>query len=371
MSALLVIILTISAIILMVSALIQRRSIERQRREISGYLKTIRELTILNEFSAALHESLEKEKVLELIVDRVKELLKAEKAAVLLVDRYRKITDFYTSLGPSGGCKLEVTGTIEKVISGYETIRTEDISLNPGFVGFPPNHPEIKSLLMVPIMLRGEVIGALMATDRKVTGGFSPEDEDLLLSLSFHAALAVEKVQFHEEILMMASTDGLTGLNNHRTFQERLKEETERARRFNTNISLLMIDIDHFKAFNDTYGHVRGDEVLKRVACIITENIRSIDFAARYGGEEFAVILPQVSFDGAMVVAERIRLSSEAHVIKLNGDEAVVTLSVGVATFPDDATSKDALIESADKALYLAKRTGRNRVCSFREKPGG
>jgi diguanylate cyclase (GGDEF)-like protein len=355
----------------MVSALIQRRSIERQRREISGYLKTIRELNILNEFSAALHESLQKEKVLELIVDRVKELLKAEKAAVILVDRYRKITDFYTSLGPSGGCKCEVTGTIEKVISGYETIRTEDISLLPDFLGFPPNHPEIKSLLMVPIILRGGVIGALIATDRKGADGFSSEDEDLLLSLAFHAALAVEKVRFHEEILMMASTDGLTGLNNHRTFQERLKEETERARRFNTTISLLMIDIDHFKVFNDTYGHVKGDEVLKRVACIVQENIRTIDFAARYGGEEFAVILPQVSFEGAMVVAERIRMAAEAHVMKLNGDKAVVTLSVGVATYPEDASSKDALIESADKALYLAKRTGRNRVCAFREKPEG
>ncbi|RMG05000.1 MAG: GGDEF domain-containing protein [Nitrospirae bacterium] len=367
MNLIFVIVLTVFGIFLILAAVVQKRSLERQRIEVAGYMKTIRELNILNEFSAALHESLNMENVLELIVDRIRELLRAEKSAVILTDKYKKVSEFYTSLGPTGDCKCELTGTLDRVINGYESIRLKDLKSSELFMGFPPNHPEIGSILMVPIILRGDVIGALIATDKKDAPEFSAEDEDLLLSLSFHAALAIEKVRFHEEIKMMASTDGLTGLNNHRTFQERLREEVERARRFKQRLSLLMIDIDHFKKFNDTYGHLKGDEVLKRVACIIQENIRSIDFAARYGGEEFSVILPQVSFDGAVIVAERIRLASESHELKLNGEQAVVTLSIGVASFPDDALTKDDLLNAADKALYLAKRTGRNRVCGFRE----
>jgi diguanylate cyclase (GGDEF)-like protein len=168
----------------------------------------------------------------------------------------------------------------------------------------------------------------------------------------------------------MASTDGLTGLNNHRTFQERLQQEIERARRFDTPLSLLMIDIDRFKKFNDTYGHTNGDEVLKIIARILKDNVRSIDFVARYGGEEFAVILPQVDLEGALVVAERIRRSAENYELVFNGHKERVTLSIGVATYPDDASNREQLIDHADKALYLAKRTGRNRLCSFREGNG-
>ena len=223
-------------------------------------------------------------------------------------------------------------------------------------------------MLMVPVILRGEAIGVLMAADKLDSAGFSSKDEDLLLNLAFHSALSVEKVRFHEEILMMASTDGLTGLNNHRAFQDKLKEEMERARRFGHKVSLLMIDIDHFKGFNDTYGHINGDEILKRISFLISDNIRAIDFAARYGGEEFAVILPEVPLSGAHVVAERIRSSTEKHKIQIRDKKVNVTISVGIATYPDDAITSEDFIDRADKALYLAKRTGRNKVCDYSER---
>ncbi len=329
-------------------------------------MKTIRELNILNELSASLHTSLDRESIFENIVDKTRELLKAEKAAIVLVDRYGRVVDFYTSMGPAGNCKHLLTGTLKRAMEEITTLRTDDVTKEPAFVGFPPNHPQIKSILMVPMLLRGEPIGAIIATDKK-GGSFTETDEDLLLNLAFHSALAIEKVQFYEEILKMASTDGLTGLINHRTFQEKLQIEIDRARRFGHKVSLLMIDIDHFKKFNDTYGHTNGDEVLKRVACILQDNIRSIDLAARYGGEEFAVVLPQVSLPGAIVVAERIRKKTEEHELVFNGKKEHVTVSIGVATFPDDASDREELIDNADKALYLAKRTGRNRVCAFSE----
>ncbi len=332
-----------------------------------GYLKTIRELNILNELSSSLHTALDKESVFEQIVQKSKELLRAEKAAILLIDKYKRITHFYTSLGPSNGCKCGIQGTIKRVIEDMTTIRTRDLMKHPDFVKFPEPHPDIKSALMVPLILRGEPIGAICVTDKQEGKEFTPEDEDMLLNLAFHSALAIEKVQLHEEVLKIAATDGLTGLYNHRTFQEKLKEELERARRFKHKVALVMIDIDHFKKFNDTYGHPKGDEMLQRVACVIKDNIRTIDFAARYGGEEFAIILPEVSEEGAMVVAERIRQKVQQHVFEINGEKVSITISAGIAIYPDDATTREELIDKADKALYLSKRTGRNRVSTYKE----
>jgi diguanylate cyclase (GGDEF)-like protein len=331
------------------------------------YLQTIRELNILNEYASSLNIILNKEEVFDIIVEKIKELLKAEKSAIILVDDDR-VVEFYTSLGPTGECKFELGGTLKKVIKEVTTIRSDDISKEKGFNGFPPQHPEIKNVLIVPILLRSEPIGIMIAADKKNSSGrFTHKDEDLLLNLAFHAAYAIEKVNLYEEVMKKASTDGLTGLFNHRTFQERLKEEIDRAKRFGHPLALLMMDIDRFKNFNDAFGHLVGDEMLKNIADIIKKGIRSIDIAARYGGEEFTVILPEINLEGALVVAERIRKRVEAFKMSLDGRSVGVTISIGVATFPEDASTRELLIDRADKALYFAKRTGRNRVCSFRE----
>ncbi len=364
--------LTVAALIflLIIVLILLFLLIKRERNYknmVKGYLRTIRELNILNELSAHLHTTMEKEVVLESIMDRVKDLLRAEKSAIIIIDKHERITDFYSSLGPAGKCKTEVRGVIKKVFKELTPLRTENIKKAPDFQGFPDKHPEIKSLLIVPIMLRRKAIGVLAVSDKKGSRSFSSDDEDLLLTLAFHSAFAIEKVNLHEGIVKMASTDGLTGLNNHRAFQERLDEELERARRFGNKVSLLMIDIDHFKAFNDTYGHVSGDEALKRISCTLVDNIRTVDFAARYGGEEFAVILPEIPLEGAMVVAERIRESVENQTLSINGKKAKITLSIGVACFPDHALNRKDLIDRADKALYLAKRSGRNKVCAYTE----
>ncbi len=362
-----VITLTALLFILLVLLFLSLKKEREYKNEVRGYLKTIRELNILNELSAYLHTTMEREVLLEGIVDRVKDLLRARKSAIILIDDNMKITAFYSSLGPTGSCKTEVRGVIARVFKDLAPLRTDNVREMSDFRGFPAQHPEIRSLLMVPIMLRGKPIGVIAVADRTGGEGFTADDEDLLLTLAFHAAFAIEKVNLHEEIVKMASTDGLTGLNNHMSFQERLAEEIERARRYGSRVSLLMIDIDHFKDFNDTFGHVSGDEVLKKIGRILMDNIRAIDFASRYGGEEFTVILPEVSLDGAVIVAERIREAVEKNPVRINGKEAVVTLSIGVATFPDDALSREDLIDRADKALYLAKRTGRNKVCAYTE----
>lgn len=178
------------------------------------------------------------------------------------------------------------------------------------------------------------------------------------------AGLALEKFKLIEENREMAITDGLTGLNNHRYFHERLSQEFGKAKRAGRPLSVLLVDVDYFKKYNDANGHLAGDEALKRIATLIRENIRIGDVAARYGGEEFAIILSEVDKETAKLVAERLRKAVETEVFA--GEESLpqkkLTVSVGVSTFPEDASTKDELIKKADDALYLAKLRGRNCI---------
>ncbi len=166
-----------------------------------------------------------------------------------------------------------------------------------------------------------------------------------------------------EEVKQLAVTDGLTGLSNHRRFKEELRREITRSTRFKSPLGLIFLDIDHFKKVNDTHGHAVGDQVLRGIAGILTEGVRTVDLPCRYGGEEFAVILPNTEKAEALMVAERLRTATEAQ--PLGDDKKVpVTLSAGVAMFPDDSQDPDQLLEVADSRLYRAKQTGRNRVVS-------
>ncbi len=168
-------------------------------------------------------------------------------------------------------------------------------------------------------------------------------------------------------IAELAVTDGLTGLSNRRHFFERFDEEIDRARRYGSNLSLLMLDIDHFKQVNDTYGHPAGDMVLAEVARLLNANIRTSDIIGRYGGEEFAILIPAMSVSEAAQAAEKLRVVIEVNDIALEGPPLNVTISAGVADISSviedtKASPKDALIRAADRALYRAKNEGRNRV---------
>jgi diguanylate cyclase (GGDEF)-like protein len=180
-------------------------------------------------------------------------------------------------------------------------------------------------------------------------------------------ATSLQNAMMYKKMETMATTDGLTGLTNHRTFQERFAQLLERSARHNHRAAMLLLDIDHFKKVNDTYGHPIGDEVLRQVAQVLAKAVRVIDIPARYGGEEFAIVLESTDLDGALALAERIREDVGRLEVPTDKGVLVVTTSIGVAAFPDDATEQPALIERADMALYHAKQGGRNRVVSYRE----
>ncbi|NIR47489.1 diguanylate cyclase [candidate division KSB1 bacterium] len=176
----------------------------------------------------------------------------------------------------------------------------------------------------------------------------------------------IELQKAKEELRQLAITDGLTGLYNYRYFKDQLLQELNRARRHNLNVSVFMIDIDHFKQYNDRNGHPAGDTVLKTIARLLKDNVRNIDIAARYGGEEFALVLIETGKSAAKIVAEKIRKLVENHsfaheAFQPNGK---ITISVGVATFPEDGQDFDKIVNMADQRLYRAKQSGRNTICA-------
>ena len=193
---------------------------------------------------------------------------------------------------------------------------------------------------------------------------FDDGEYDLFAYLAGQAAVSIENVDLHETISRQAITDELTGLYNLRHFHDTLDTELERSRRFNTNVGLVMLDIDDFKQVNDTYGHQQGDLVLIEVARVLRNLSRDIDEPARYGGEEMAVVLPQTDVAGAELLAERMRDAVESLTIeRMDGEGPLqVTASFGVASLPHSARDKASLIAEADAALYRAKRTGKNKV---------
>jgi diguanylate cyclase (GGDEF)-like protein len=174
------------------------------------------------------------------------------------------------------------------------------------------------------------------------------------------ARLAAAVNHMADELKAHARTDELTSLPNFRAFRERIDLEIERAERYPERFGILILDLDRFKKYNDTYGHLAGNDALQRVARVIREAVRAVDFPARYGGEEFAVILPQLDAPALAAIAERIRASVESMPAPVGG--AQVTVSIGAAMYPDDGTAPDTLFRAADERLYAAKEAGRNRV---------
>ena len=212
------------------------------------------------------------------------------------------------------------------------------------------------SCVLVPLKSRDDrVVGVIFADNRITLKPITRESFRLLALLAAHAGLAIENARLYETVLQQADLDSLTGLWNRGAFQRALMESLAKAEQTRDPMSLLLLDMDHFKAYNDQFGHLEGDRALRCVAKLLRETARGEDYVTRYGGEEFAIVLPKASKINALKLAERIRLAMSETTLPL-------TLSAGVATFPQDAQEADSLLKSADQALYEAKRLGRNRV---------
>ena len=249
------------------------------------------------------------------------------------------------------------TNREEPLIVSDSQLKLQDMPLLHQDVTFS----EMASTLAVPMRHQQKCIGALLLGSRH-KDAFSAHQAHVLSILCNQAAVSLENSTIIEKMEELAITDGLTGLFNHRYFQHSIQTEIERAERQDQSLSLLIMDIDHFKGFNDSFGHQAGDFVLKSLADLLKSNIRKIDILARYGGEEFAALLPGIDSRNARKTAERWRKAVQRANFKWEGKSFAITMSIGVATFPDDAREKIELIEKSDAALYRAKENGRNQV---------
>ncbi|MDX6671092.1 MAG: hypothetical protein QOI91_1455 [Solirubrobacteraceae bacterium] len=261
------------------------------------------------------------------------------------------------------GAPLEQRASAGDVRAHGEAIRAiEARALESGEPAASGDDDEVAALAHPLRPDEGSVQGVVSIARRGAP--FTPDERELFHYLAAQASVSMENVDLHELVQRQAVTDELTGLFNHRRFQEVVDSEVERGRRFEQPVGLVMLDIDNFKSVNDTYGHQQGDVVLREVAGVLRASSRDIDEPARYGGEELAVALPQTDLEGTYLLAERVRTAIEAlEIPRVDGRGVLsVTASFGVAALPESADGKDALIAAADAALYQAKRAGKNRT---------
>lgn len=248
--------------------------------------------------------------------------------------------------------------TIEKE---KRPILAQELASKSSYQSYSTINRNLPFAVYVPMLKEGDLYGVVKVGPKINGEPFTENDLEFFATLASQAVIAFENARLYS----LAITDSITKLYVHRYFQLRLEEEVARSRRYNSTISLLMCDIDHFKPINDNYGHQQGDAILKEVSKILRKNVRNTDIAARYGGEEFAIILPETTQADAKIVAERIRrdVSQFDFPSIIPGQPPLkVSISIGVAGFPLNADNKDQLIQKADSSLYKAKDLGRNKV---------
>jgi diguanylate cyclase (GGDEF)-like protein len=306
----------------------------------------------------------------QFILDAMAQAVGAQQGALALMDeldgRLRIPNTYgYPSVLVEHVRLLPGVGVMGRVFETRRPLLVRDIGDLPTFRTRRSRY-RTASFLAVPLLANGDVLGVVSLTDRVDGRPFSRDDLTTLRALAAPAALALVSERLRErgrELAHAATVDPLTGLFNRRYFQTRLDEEVERARRYSLDLALLLADIDNFKQFNDTLGHLAGDYMLKQVADVLKRSVRMFDVCTRFGGEEFAILMPGSSVANAMVVAERIR----TRVVASSRDDTTlppdvrVTVSLGLAALTPEVTSQE-LIARADRALYRAKAEGKNCI---------
>lgn len=327
------------------------------------------ELEILHSTLEDLTSELTLSSLLENVVIRAVELLGATGGDLALVDEGRRSLQVVvshnlgrdysgTSLSLGEGAMGEAARTGEPLhIENYHTWEGRSVQYQEG---------PWRGVLAAPLIHNDSLVGAISVVTKDPVRAFTDSDMSLLRLFAKQAAIAIHNASRFSEAQSLAATDSLTGLYNRRAFDQILQRECARAQRESEPLSLVILDIDDFKVYNDTYGHPAGDDQLRMFAALLARNVRGTDSVARYGGEEFAVILPGCTKAAACNLAERIRCAAEATAPDLSIEEGIScpghTLSLGVATYPDDAETPEELLQAADYAELAAKRAGKNCV---------
>ena len=325
----------------------------------------ILQLSTLYEVGKAISSVLDFTQLQHIILDTVVRVIHAEKGSLMLLDDAEKQLTIGVAFGLSDDIKRDSKVGIGEPVAGWVTesgqpLFVEDVERDQAFLAIKKTNVIRGTLMCMPLRAKDKILGVINVS-KSIPYSFSERDFELFRSLSNQAAIAIENARLYR----YAVTDELTRLYNHRYFQHRLNEELQRADRYDSKVSLILLDIDHFKMFNDTYGHQEGDRVLKTVSKLIEKSVREVDIAARYGGEEFIVICPEKDGEGAVVPAQRIRTTIESFDFRIGGKHVPITVSLGISCYPEMARNKFDLILFADTALYYSKDAGRNSATLY------
>lgn len=343
----------------------------QQKRKASKDLeKKMHNLSVLYDVSQALNFTNNFKSTLLMILDKSRNAVNAQKGSIMLLNEETEQLELIVVRGID-----EIT---DKRINDSE-LETSKIKLGEGVAGkvaqdkklmviadakgddrfMTSANSNVSNIICLPLLVEEKCIGVMNITNKETGEEFSPEDIELLTMLAGQVAVTINNANLYN----LAITDGLTQCFIKRYFDQLLRDELSRAKRYQRPLSIVMLDIDHFKLINDKYGHQQGDLVLSEVGQILRNGIREMDSPARFGGEEFVILMPETEGSQTAAMAERLRELIEAHRFKaLAGESLKLTVSIGVATYPHNASNEEGLIRKADMALYKSKEDGRNRV---------
>jgi diguanylate cyclase (GGDEF)-like protein len=341
----------------------QQEALERTGAELQGQLQLRHELLNL---STALLSTLDQDDVFALVTSMLKQMVDYDTMDIRLVDEATNELVAIYARDENADEMIEFRSSIDEGVSGWVVRHNQaqlvnDMDADPRAVFVPGTEEgEPQASIIVPLNVRGKVTGVL-SVDRLHGHTFAEAELEPAKLFANMAAIAIQNARSYEEMERQAISDGLTGIHNYRHFRDTLKSTVSRGERYDETFCLLMMDLDHFKAVNDTIGHQAGDDVLRAVADVLRSCSRESDYQARYGGEEFVMLLPQTGLSEASTLAERVR--AQVAEIDIGHPGLHVTMSIGVASFPDSARDSDGVLAAADAALLRAKARGRDRVC--------
>ncbi len=328
-----------------------------------------RKLAYLNEVTRSVIPILDQERLMHALLEKSLQLLSAEQGSLMMLDSETSelVVQAGRSMDDTVKAKMRFSsdeGIAGKVLGEGGPFLVEDIEKDPRFRQLNRPRYRTKSFISVPIRISDRLSGVLNVSDKTKGNVFSKEDLVMLESFITSVAVAIERSMLHdqsEKLQKLSITDPLTGIYNRRYLNRRLAEEITRYNRYKHPFSFLMLDLDKFKDYNDTFGHIAGDNLIRNLASIMEKSLRTIDIAARFGGDEFVTIFPQTPKVDAIQISNRLKDEIQSG-LREHNMEMALTISVGLATYPDDASSIMELIEKTDQALYLAKKGGGNRV---------
>ena len=327
------------------------------------------QMTALSAVGRALSAVHELQTLLDLVCNHATAITGAARCSVMLLDEHEGVLRIRASRGVPPRVRDTAAVRIGEGIAGYvfdvgEPLLVADIEADERFDSRADTHYfGDKSLVVVPLLVHGVPAGVLNLTRKVGRKPFDTSDLELAVLLASHAGIAIDNAYLYDELRTLAATDSLTRLLNHRHFMARLAAAMSHARRRGRPVSVLMLDIDHFKRINDTYGHHQGDRVLQAFSALLRRTAREEDILGRYGGDEFAVAVPDTDAAGAVRLANRVRERVGRLAIPKGDDVVTFTLSVGVAQLEPWMRSPEDLTDCADQALYHAKSEARDRVC--------